>query len=144
MPDAVILDLLWGWNAAIQRAAGGFSDLMAYDPSTARAERIDEEGDPEAPCMRLSAGRWKILCPVDPGTRKISARCKHYGQIKRPSIIIERNPQLGINSDVVSTAGPQTDWQTVEATVAVTQRGVLVVYLYVPSGVVLWDDIRSQ
>lgn len=144
MPDAVILDVLLGWNESIDRAAGGFASLMDHDESTARAERVDAEGDPEAPCMRLSSGRWRILWPVDPGTRKISARCKHYGQIKRPSIVIERNPQLGINSDVVSTAGPQTDWQTVEATVAVTQRGVLVVYLYVPSGPVLWDDIRSQ
>lgn len=143
MPDAVILDFPWGWNASIQRAAGGFSDLMAYDPSTARAERLDTAGDPVEPCLRLSPGRWRLLCPVDPGARQISVRCKYSGPEPRPYMVIERNADLGVASDIVVTAGPPTDWQMLEATVNVSDRGVLVVWLVVPVDYALWDTVAA-
>lgn len=143
MPDAVILDVLLGWNRSIERAAGGFADLMDHDESTARAARVDSAGDPVEPCLKLSAGRWRLLWPVDPGARQISVQCRYSGPEPRPYLVIERNPNLGVASDVVVTAGPSTDWQRLEATVNVSDRGVLVVWLVVPVDYVLWDTVAA-
>lgn len=80
------------------------------------AEKETTEGNPQ-PCIKLhSKGYWRFRWSVAAGTRTIQADCKQALNLTPyPSIKVNANPSIGVNADVVSSAGAGAGWKTIPA-----------------------------
>lgn len=70
--------------------------------------------------------------------------CKHPGYSPTPRLVVRAAPELGVNASQIAEATTSTDWQKLELTVQVSERGVLVVDLEVRTpAIVLWDNLAA-
>ena len=107
----------------------------------------DEDGASAPPCLELrQQGAFRILWPVDPGTREFSVWCKHSGVTPVPRVRVAASPDLGISSDIIVEAQNVLAWHKIVVTVAgVATRGVLEVFLEqttsAPGAWSRWDNV---
>lgn len=94
--------------------------------------RNNIEGDPSQPCLQLlSRGFWRFRWVVQSGYRYISISAKQpENKTPYPSMIIKKNPSIGVDLDVegVSTGG--TGWVTIEAVITPSSAGAVWVELH--------------
>lgn len=78
--------------------------------------RDDIEGSPAIPSLKLIyPGMWRFRWTVVAGTRTISIRTKQYDNVisQRPTIKIRSNVDVGLLSDLTSTAPTGNNWVTI-------------------------------
>lgn len=118
---------------------GGVSDRQ-YSGS-----KNTSDGSPSQPCLEMSDcnGLFRFRWAVKAGTRTLSIKVANItGLTPYPTVTIRANPVIGVNSDVVGTAGSGTGWQTIgPLSVSPSSEGVLLVELY--SGGVNANNIRT-
>jgi len=91
------------------------------------------------PSMRLDAcSRFRFRWRVATGTRTVQCQVMQVvNATPRPTIIVKANPSLGINADVVATAGAGTGWITAgPVTIAPSSNGAV--------WVEVWNNLRWQ
>jgi hypothetical protein len=89
-------------------------------------------GNP-APSLKLRAGRWPVRLAVKSGARTVKVDVRQPdATAARPVMRIKANSSIGIPSDVTATAGSQTTWQTISATINPTADGAFVLELENP------------
>lgn len=73
------------------------------------------EGSPGAPCLVMhNQGVFQFRLSVASGSHNISVNVKQAANISpRPSLVIRKNPDIGLVSDVTSGAMSSTDWTTI-------------------------------
>jgi len=91
------------------------------------------QGSPDAPSLELKyPGMWRFRWVVKPGSRSVSIKCKQVENLSpRPSMIVKANVNVGITTDLTSSAPSGTDWVTIgPITLTSTGTGVVWVELY--------------
>ncbi len=73
------------------------------------------DGSPAQPCLQFTQrGRYRFRWPVAAGTRTLTIDCKYApNEAPRPTVTIRKNVEIGVNADVVGTAGAGTGWVTI-------------------------------
>lgn len=75
--------------------------------------RNNTQGNPNSPCLELTApAMWRFRWVVKPGQRQLSIRAKQIKTFpgQRPTLIIKKNSNVGINIDIKATAPEGIDW----------------------------------
>lgn len=76
--------------------------------------RSMSEGSPNSPCLQLTTnGMWRFRWVVKPGRRQIVVRVKQVNTFdsgSRPTMNIKANPNIGLNTDLSTTASVNIDW----------------------------------
>ncbi len=96
-----------------------------------RQETVDVEGSPYRLALD-TPGRWRFRWGVEAGSRSIECRVKQASNItgQRPTLVVLKNPTIGVNADVTVTAGSGAGWLDMPtASVTPSSNGVLWVEL---------------
>jgi len=91
------------------------------------AGRSDAEGSPTPPSMNLPVrGALRSRAKVKAGSRSISIDVKQAANLTpRPTLVVRRNPGIGLDADVTATASGGTGWVTVTASFTATADGAV-------------------
>lgn len=87
-------------------------------------------GSPASPSLAIwEPGIWRFQWVLRLGTQTISVRVlQEVNASPRPTITVKANPSIGVNVDVVGTAGAGISWVTI-GPVSVTSTGIGAVWV---------------
>lgn len=73
------------------------------------------EGDPAQPSLKIDAyGMLRFRWTVESGARTISINVKQAINLSpRPTLVVKKNTEIGVNADVTGTAASSTGWVTI-------------------------------
>jgi len=122
--------------------------LSTQDKLTANSGLDSQIGNP-VPSLKLSLGRYQFRLAVKSGARTVKVDVRQPdAAAARPVMRIKANPSIGIPSDVTATAGSQTTWQTLSATINPTADGVFILELENPDPNLVkpcwFDNVKIQ
>jgi hypothetical protein len=102
-------------------------DLGVGPPIWYGAGRSDTEGSPEPPSMSLAVrSALRSRANVKAAARSIRIDVKQAANLSpRPTLVIRRNPAVGLDEDVVATAATGTGWVTVTASFTAAADGAV-------------------
>jgi hypothetical protein len=108
---------------------------------------LDSEIGNPTPSLKLSFGRYQFRLAVKSGARTVKVDVRQPdATAERPVMRIKANSSIGIPSDVTATAGSQTTWQTISATINPTADGVFILELENPDQAkpCWFDNVKIQ
>lgn len=91
------------------------------------------DGSPGPPCLKLAIpGFWRFRWAVASGSHTIQCDVKQViNASPRPTLVVIKNTDIGINADVIVTAGSSTGWITLgPATITPNATGAVWVELH--------------
>ena len=116
----------------------GLSQIVCGTDVYALGGKDAGTGSP-APAMRLDGNyRFRFRWRVASGTRTVQCQVMQAANASpRPTIIVRANPSVGVNADVVATAGAGTGWVTAgPVTITPSSNGAV--------WVEIWNNLRWQ
>ena len=114
-------------------------DTYGVRPYVYGMERDDTQGSPNSPCIRLDypVSMFRFRWVVKPGQRRVSVRVKqqiHNFPSQLPTMIIKSNSNVGVPTDIITTAPSTNDW-TLIGPVVLTITGTDVLF------VEIWNNL---
>jgi hypothetical protein len=88
--------------------------LVCSDGYEVLGGKDTSEGNPQ-PSLRMDAvGFWRFRWSVTSGARTIQIDCKQVlNGAPYPTLVVKANASIGVNADVVGTAGTGAGWKTI-------------------------------